>query len=140
MTTNTYSPVEDKVFDFINKEVLERYFPVNVYNVQCCQNCGFEFCICKYIVVIILTEDTLPSIPINDKLKALGVTKFAKQFNVIDIAFKERQTVVFDIDPKKITKTRDNFEKEARRYPDLSKDTIAKVSLVLMDSVNDPPA
>ena len=49
MTTNTYSPVEDKVFDFINKE-LERYFPVMWYNVQCCQVCGFEFCVCKYIV------------------------------------------------------------------------------------------
>ena len=44
--------------------------------------------------------------------------------------------VVFDIDPKKITNTRDNFEKEARRYPDLSKSIISKVSLVLMDSTN----
>ena len=83
-----------------------------------------------------MTEDTPTSIPVNDKLKDLGVTKFSKQFNVIDIAFKEGQTVVFDIDPKNITKTRDNFEKEARRYADLSKDTIGKVSLILMDSTN----
>jgi hypothetical protein len=83
-----------------------------------------------------LTEDTPTSIPINDKLKALGVTKFAKQSNVIDIGFNEGQIVVFDIDSKKVTKTRDNFEKEARRYPDLSKDTIGKVSLILMDSTN----
>jgi hypothetical protein len=83
-----------------------------------------------------LTEDTLTFIPINDKLKALEVTKFAKQSNVIDIGFKEGQMVVFDIDPKKVTNTRDNFEKEARRYHDLSKSTISKVSLVLMDSTN----
>ena len=36
-----------------------------------------------------MTNDTLTFIPINDKLKALGVTKFAKQSNVIDIGFKE---------------------------------------------------
>jgi hypothetical protein len=83
-----------------------------------------------------LTEDTLTFIPINDELKALGVTKFAKQSNVIDIGFKEGQMVVFDVDPKKVTKTRDNFEKEARRYPDLCKDIIGKVSLILMDSTN----
>jgi hypothetical protein len=58
-------------------------------------------------------DDTLTFIPINDKLKALGVTKFAKKSNVIDIGFKGGQMVVFDIDPKKITNTRDNFEKEA---------------------------
>jgi hypothetical protein len=46
MTNDTYP--EDKLY-FIYKE-LERYVPVNVYNVQCCQDCGFEFCICKYIV------------------------------------------------------------------------------------------
>ncbi|MGA7900646.1 MAG: hypothetical protein WCA39_17500, partial [Nitrososphaeraceae archaeon] len=83
-----------------------------------------------------MTNDTLTFIPINDKLKALGVTKFAKQSNVIDIGFEGGQMVVFDIDPKKITNTRDNFEKEARRYPDLSKSIIGKVSLVLMDSTN----
>ncbi|MGI0001660.1 MAG: hypothetical protein ACRD42_01100, partial [Nitrososphaeraceae archaeon] len=83
-----------------------------------------------------MTDDTLTFIPINDKLKALGVTKFAKKSNVIDIGFKGGQMVVFDIDRKKITNTRDNFEKEARRYPDLSKNTINKVSLVLMDSTN----
>ncbi len=50
MTTNTYSEGKDKPFDVIYNSGLERYFPVNVYNVQCCQNCGYEFCICKYIV------------------------------------------------------------------------------------------
>jgi DNA polymerase elongation subunit (family B) len=83
-----------------------------------------------------MTDDTLTFVPINDKLKALGVTKFAKQSNVIDIGFEGGQMVVFDIDPKKVTNTRDNFEKEARRYPDLSKSIISKVSLVLMDSAN----
>ena len=62
-----------------------------------------------------MTDDTLTFIPINDKLKALGVTKFAKKSNVIDIGFKGGQMVIFDIDPKKITNTRDNFEKESRR-------------------------
>ncbi len=83
-----------------------------------------------------MTDGTLTFIPINDKLKALGVTKVAKKSNVIDIGFNGGQMVVFDIDPKKVTNTRDNFEKEARRYPDLSKSTIGKVSLVLMDSPN----
>jgi hypothetical protein len=83
-----------------------------------------------------LTDDTLKFISINDELKAQGVTKFVKQSNVIDIGFKGGQTVVFDIDPKKITNTRDNFEKEARRFPGLSKSTIGKVSLILMDSTN----
>src|SRR5919204_103929 len=83
-----------------------------------------------------MTDDTFAFIEINDKLRALGVTKFVKQSNVIDIGFKGGQTVVFDIDPKKVTNTRDNFEKEAKRYPNLSKNTISKVSLVLLDSTN----
>jgi hypothetical protein len=49
MTSDTYSEDKDKPFDFINKD-LDRYVPVNVYNVQCCQVCGFELCFCKYIV------------------------------------------------------------------------------------------
>jgi hypothetical protein len=49
MTTNTYSEDKDKPFDFIDKE-LERYAPVSVYDLQCCQVCGFEGCLCKYIV------------------------------------------------------------------------------------------
>jgi hypothetical protein len=60
-----------------------------------------------------MTDDMFTFIEINDKLRALGVTKFVKQSNVIDIGFKGGQTVVFDIDPKKITNTRDNFEREA---------------------------
>jgi DNA polymerase elongation subunit (family B) len=84
-----------------------------------------------------MTDDaTLTFIPINDKLKALGVVRFARKSNVIDIGFKDGQTVVFDIDPKKVTNTRDNFEKEAKRYPGLSKSTISKVSLALLDSTN----
>lgn len=83
-----------------------------------------------------MTDDALTFIPINDKLKALGVIKFAKKSNVIDIGFKRGQMAVFDIDPKKITNTRDNFEKEAKRYPDLSTNTIGKISLVLLDSTN----
>src|ERR687887_1309311 len=81
-------------------------------------------------------DDTLTFIPINDKLKARGVIRFARESNAIDIGFKGGQTVVFDIDPKKVTNTRDNFEKEAKRYPSLSKSTISKVSLVLLDSTN----
>jgi hypothetical protein len=81
------------------------------------------------VCCIKMTDDALTFIPINDKLKALGVIKFAKKSNVVDIGFKGGQTVVFDIDPKKVTNTRDNFGKEARRYPGLSKSTISKVSL-----------
>ena len=81
-------------------------------------------------------SDTLTFVPINEKLRVLGVVKFAKQSNVIDIGLKNGQTIVFDIDPKKITNTRDNFEKEAKRYPGLSKSTIGKMSLVLLDSTN----
>ncbi|HJT49028.1 MAG TPA: DNA polymerase domain-containing protein [Nitrososphaeraceae archaeon] len=83
-----------------------------------------------------MADDAFTFIEPNDKLRALGVVKFVKQSNVIDIGFKGGQTVVFDIDPKKITNTRDNFEKEAKRYPGLSKSTISKVSLVLLDSTN----
>jgi hypothetical protein len=63
MTTNRYSHTKDKSFDFSDNnrrnfksvcsataKELERYVPVNVYNVQCCQVRGFEFCFCKYIV------------------------------------------------------------------------------------------
>jgi len=50
MTTNTHSHDKDMPFDYIDNSELERYVPVNVYNVQCCQVCGFEFCFCKYIV------------------------------------------------------------------------------------------
>ena len=60
-----------------------------------------------------MTDDSLTFIPITFKLKALGVVRFARKSNVIDIGFKDGQTVVFDIDPKKVTNTRDNFEKEA---------------------------
>ncbi|HEY7079595.1 MAG TPA: DNA polymerase domain-containing protein [Nitrososphaeraceae archaeon] len=83
-----------------------------------------------------MTDDTFTFIPINNKLKALGVTKFVKQSNIIDIGFSGGQMVVFDIDPRKVTNTRDNFEEEAKRYPDLSKNIIDKVALVLMDSTN----
>ena len=81
-----------------------------------------------------MADDSLTIIPINFKLKELGVVRFARKSNVIDIGFKGGQTVVFDIDPKKVTNTRDNFEKEAKRYPGLSKSIISKVSLVLLDS------
>jgi hypothetical protein len=81
-------------------------------------------------------DDRLTFVPINDKLKALGVVRFARKSNVIDIGFKGDQTVIFDLDPKKVTNTRDNFEKEAKRYPGLSKKTISNVSLVLLDSTN----
>ena len=83
-----------------------------------------------------MIHDRLTFISNNDKLKALGIVKFVRQSNVIDIGFKGGQTVVFDIDPKKITNTRDNFEKESRRYSTLSKSTISKVALILMDSTN----
>jgi hypothetical protein len=83
-----------------------------------------------------MTDDTLTFIPIKDKLKALGVIRFARKSNVIDIEFKDGQTVVFDIDTKKVTNTRDNFGKEAKRYPGLPKSTISRVSLVLLDSTN----
>jgi hypothetical protein len=48
MVNNTYPEDKDKLY-FIDKE-LEQYVPVNVFNLQCCQVCGFELCFCKDIV------------------------------------------------------------------------------------------
>lgn len=44
--------------------------------------------------------------------------------------------VVVQIDPKKLVNTRDAFEKEASRYPDLPKETVTKVLLFLMNPSN----
>ena len=81
-------------------------------------------------------KDTVTFIPVNEQLKALGVTTFVRQSNVINLNFKGGQMVVVQIDPKKLTNTRDAFEKEALRYSDLSKNTISKVLLFLMDVSN----
>lgn len=67
----------------------------------------------------------------------LGVETFVRQSNVININFKKGPIVVVQLDPKKLTNTRDAFEKEALRYPDLSKETVNKVLLFfLMDASN----
>jgi hypothetical protein len=65
-------------------------------------------------------KDTLTFIPINNKLKALGVTKFVRQSNIIEIGFRKGQILVFDIDPKKVTKTRENLEIEAKKCQGLT--------------------
>jgi hypothetical protein len=82
------------------------------------------------------SKDTIICIPLDEQLKALGVETFMRQSNVININFKNGSMVVVQIDPKKLTNTRDAFEKEALRYPDLSKDTVNKVLLFLMDASN----
>jgi DNA polymerase I len=82
------------------------------------------------------SKDTVVFIPVNEQLKLLGVETFVRQSNVININFKKGPIVVVQIDQKKLTNTRDAFEKEALRYPDLSKDTVNKVLLYLMDASN----
>jgi hypothetical protein len=81
-------------------------------------------------------KDTVTFIPVNKQLKALGVASFVRQSNVISVNFKGGQIVVVQIDTKKLTNTRDAFEKEALRYPGLSKNTVSKVLLYLMDASN----
>jgi hypothetical protein len=82
------------------------------------------------------SKDTVTFIPVNEQLKALGVKTFVRQSNVININFKEGPMVVVQLDPKKLTNTRDAFEKEALRYPNLSKDTVNNVLLFLIDANN----
>lgn len=82
------------------------------------------------------SKDTVIFIPVNEQLKSLGVETFVRQSNVINVNFKKGPMVVVQLDPKKLTNTRDAFEKEALRYPDLSKDTVNKVLLFLMDANN----
>ncbi len=81
-------------------------------------------------------KDTVTFIPVNEQLKALGVASFVRQSNIINVNFKGGQMVVVQIDPKKLTNTRDAFEKEALRYPGLSKNAVSKVLLFLMDASN----
>ena len=101
-----------------------------LYPDQFSSSVGIQDILLTEMQEIEMTDDTLTLIPINDKLKALGVVRFARKSNVIDIGFKGGQTVVFGIDRKKVTNTRDNFEKEAKRYPGLSKSTISKSMIV----------
>ena len=53
------------------------------------------------------------SVPINDKLKELGVIEFYKKGTVLNIDFTEKRLLQFEIDANSIQKTYQNLEKAA---------------------------
>jgi hypothetical protein len=83
-----------------------------------------------------LINDDLNKDSSVEQLKALGVKTFVRQSNVINVNFKEGPMVVVQLDQKRLTNTSDAFEKEALRYPHLSKDIVNNVLLFLMDVNN----
>jgi hypothetical protein len=52
-------------------------------------------------------------VPINDKLMDIGVTKFIRQGDLVQIIIDSQKVVSFNIHPKEFQQTMDRFRKSA---------------------------
>ena len=59
------------------------------------------------------SEKDYTEIPINDKLKVLGVTKFARQGDLVQIIVRRHRIVSFNIHPKEFQRTMERFRGSA---------------------------
>jgi hypothetical protein len=76
-------------------------------------------------------------IPINDKLSDLGVTKFVRQDDLIQILIGKNKIVSFNIHPKQFQSTLERFREAAvNGAAGLSKEIISKVEHVLIHPDN----
>jgi hypothetical protein len=59
------------------------------------------------------SEDGYIEVPINDKLMDIGVTKFIRQGDLVQIIIDSHKVVSFNIHPKEFQQTMDRFRKSA---------------------------
>src|SRR5437762_2712412 len=79
----------------------------------------------------------LEDVPINDKLRNLGVTKFVKQGDLVQIIVSKQKVVSFNIHPKEFQQTMDRFRESALNgTAGLSRDTVKDMELLLVHPDN----
>jgi hypothetical protein len=72
-------------------------------------------------------------IPVNDKLKKLGVTEFVTQRDLVQLVVRGRKVVSFNIHPKEFQRTMESFRKSAlNSTASLSKEIVSKIESVLV--------
>src|SRR6266487_1408029 len=83
-------------------------------------------------------KDTITSIPINEELRDLGVTKFVKQGDLVQIIIDRHKVVSFNIHRKDFQQTMDRFRESALNgTAGLSRDTVKDMELLLVHPDND---
>lgn len=87
---------------------------------------------------LVKDKDTITSIPINEKLGRLGVTKFVKQGDLVQIIINRHKVVSFNIHRKDFQQTMDRFRESALNgTAGLSRDTVKDMELLLVHPDND---
>lgn len=77
-------------------------------------------------------------IPINDKLRELGVTKFVKQGDLVQIIVSKHKAISFIIHPKEFQRMTERFRESAlNNIAYLSEEIINKMERVLVHHDND---
>lgn len=81
--------------------------------------------------------NSVQDISINDGLRDLGVTKFVKQRDLVQIIIDRQKVVSFNIHPKEFQQTMDRFRKSAvNGTAGLSKEIVNKMELILVHPDN----
>src|ERR671930_63718 len=76
-------------------------------------------------------------IPINDKLRNLGIAKFVKQGDLVQIIVSKQKVISFNIHPKEFQRTMERFRKSAlNSTAGLSEKIINKMEGVLVHPDN----
>ena len=82
-------------------------------------------------------EESSIEIPINDKLTDLGVSKFIRQGNLVQIIVGRHKVVSFDIHPKEFWRTMERFRESAlNSTAGLSKEIANKMERILVHPEN----
>jgi CBS domain-containing protein len=77
-------------------------------------------------------------VPINDQLKDVGVTKFVRHSDLVQIVLNDNQVIYFNIHPKQLQQTMERFRESARNgTAGLSNDIIDKMERILVNPNND---
>lgn len=80
---------------------------------------------------------TSKDIPINDKLKNLGVTKFVTQGELIQLIVNRDKIISFNIHPKEFQRTMERFRESAlNSTAGLSEETVNKIERTLVHPIN----
>src|SRR5688500_593973 len=80
---------------------------------------------------------TSVEIPINDKLRNLGVTKFVSQGDLVQMIVSKGKIVSFNIHPKEFQRTMERFRESAlNSTAGLSKGIVKRIERVLVHPEN----
>ena len=83
------------------------------------------------------SNNAVQDISINDELRDLGVTKFVKQGDLVQIIIDRQKVVSFNIHSKEFQQTMDRFRKSALNgTAGLSKEIVNKMELILVHPDN----